>query len=325
MSMNQFSFRGAWSKGVGLFSGAAGGHALILIGLGILVPFALQYALVGGPLGLMNPAAAAGAAGMAGMGAIAVVAMVAGYILQMGSYFGSLRLGLEKSRNVAGAVIYGLIAGLAAVVGLGLVFGAVAVGLTWLLSTLAFPLILVLAFLLAAAFYAWAAALVAVALFLILVLAMVLGASTGQIGAAATLVGGDGSVAVIVLFLMVVLLWLTARYGCTTAVMADRRIFNPFAAMRESWRLTADDQFSIMGYLALMGLVLSVIIFVSIVVAGLALASVFQLGDSAADIGLAGMILVIVMGIPFAYLTVIVPGGIYRQITGSYDSADIFA
>ena len=52
--MNEFSFVRAWSEGLGFFSGAVLGHAILLLCLGVLLPIGLQLLLVGMPVGFMN-------------------------------------------------------------------------------------------------------------------------------------------------------------------------------------------------------------------------------------------------------------------------------
>jgi hypothetical protein len=324
--MNSFSFGGAWSKGVGLFSGRAAGQALILVGLGTLLPAILQYALIGGPAGLMNPAMLSGAMGglSAASGALAVAALIGGYVLQIGSYFGSWRLGLANGPNVAGSVGYGLVAGLLVVIGLGLALALLSAVLAPVFGPAAALLLVILFLMLFAFLYTLIAAIVAVALFLLLILSMIVGVSMGQAGFAATLVGGSGGVAVVAVLLCVLLLWLAARFSCTTSVMAHRRSLNAFSAIGESWRLTADDQFRIMIYLGLIGLVMTVIAFIAAIGAGVVVAASFEGGGGPSDIGTGAMILTLIIGIPFAYLTVLVPGGIYREVASSNVSADLF-
>ncbi len=89
-----------------------------------------------------------------------------------------------------------------------------------------------------AAYFTLVVAVVAVGLALMLALTMVMGAATGQVGMAATMVGGSGVVAVVILVLCGVTLWLAARLCCTTALLAERRSFNLIAALKTSWDLT---------------------------------------------------------------------------------------
>jgi hypothetical protein len=327
--MNEFSFGGAWSKGVGLFSGSAAGHALILIGLGIVAPFALQMVAVGSWSGFMNPALLGGDGfgNFASLGTIFGLAVIAGYVLQIGSYFGSWRLGLGAGENVAAAAIYGLIVALLLVVGFMLVLGLLGF-LAMQGSTILGTILVALAFmLLIMTLYTVMAILFIVGMFLMLVLTMIFGAAMGQAGVAAAFFGGgSGAVVVVFLVILAVLLWLTARLSCTASVLASRRGFNLFGAMAESFRLTVEDQIKITGYLALIGLVLSIIAFVGAIVVGASVvASMGTAGASAPSLGMGAMILGLIVGIPFAYLTVLVPGGIYRELAGSTVSAEVFA
>jgi hypothetical protein len=52
--MNAFSIAGAWSLGLGFFTRHWLAMTLLLVGLGIALPLALQYALLGGPIETVN-------------------------------------------------------------------------------------------------------------------------------------------------------------------------------------------------------------------------------------------------------------------------------
>ena len=324
--MNQFSLGGAWSKGVGLFSGEAAKQAMILIGLGIAAPFIIQFALVGGTSGLVNSPLVSGPSGLmavAGAGGVVLLAMAIGYVLQVGSFFASWRLGLARNETLVGAIAYGLPA--AVVVIVGTVLAAAALGFVFTqIGALGAFLLIVAVLILFAMLYTLVAATLAVTIFVMLLLAMILGVTMGQAGFAATLVGGYGFMAVIAILLSILLLWLAARFSCTAAVMADRKSFNPFAAMAESWRLTAYDQFRVMLYLGLIGLVLAIVLAVGAVAIGVGFASSFQ-GGAPPALGIGALILGLIVGIPFAYLTVLLPGGIYRELAAPDYSAEIFA
>lgn len=316
--MNQFSLGNAWSKGVGFFGGQPAMHALILIVVGILVPAALQLLIAGGLEGMANPLAMgqAGLGGLTALGGLTVLlVMAAGYVLGIGSYFGSWRLGLGAGEDTGGAIVYGLIAGLLVVilfVGLIVLFGvlmsqaSVTVGAILFIATM---------MLLLSAIYTAMAALVAVGMFLMLLLMLAFGATMNAIDPGMGLGEGGGAVAVVIgLGLAVLLLWLSARFCCVAPAMADRRSLNLALGFGESWRLTAEHQWRIMGYLALLGIVLVVILFVLSIVVGAGMVAGMGGGGGPPQVGAGAMILGLLFGIPFAYLVVLVPAGIYREL-----------
>ena len=327
--MNPFSMAGAWSLGIRFIAGRPGGHALILIGIGILAPFLVQYAIVGGSLATLSPATMQSGIGAgAAAGAPPLVAMALSYLLQTGSYFASWRLGLGAGRSLAGALLYGLAAGLLAVA----VIAAVGGSAVWLASRLVSPgavilgalIVLVPIILVLALFYATLAALAAATISLMLAVAMVLGTATGQVGLAATLVGGRGDIVVLLLLLCGLLMWLAARFSCAAAAMADRGSFNLIAATRDSWRLTWEEQFAILRYLALVGFVLAVLLIGGAVAVGAGMGS-FIGRDSGPTLQVGAIGLRLLVAVPLAFLTVLVPAGIYRQLTQADLSAEVFA
>ena len=328
--MNSFSMRSAWSLGCRFVAQRALGHAVILIGIGILAPFLLQYAIAGGPAETSGPTPLliSQSGPGAGLGTPSIIALALGYVLQTASYFASWRLGFGGDRPLAGALLYGLVAGLLAVAviaGVGILATMVArwagfSGTPFLaMLTVLIPLIMVFAL-----FYTMLAALFAAAVSLMLVLAMVFGMATGQLGLAATLVGGSGGIAVLFLVLSGVLMWLAARLSCATSVMADRKSFNPIAAIRESWRLTWDEQWAILRYLALIGFALAVVILGVAVAAGASATALLQ-REAQPALQAGAIVLRLAAAIPLAFLTVLVPAGIYRELTRSTASAEVFA
>ena len=62
-------------------------------------------------------------------------------------------------------------------------------------------------------------------------------------------------------------MWLAARLSCATAVMADTRR-QLIAAIRESWRLTWEEQWGIVRYLALIGFAVAAVMVGAAVAAG---------------------------------------------------------
>ena len=323
--MNQFSLGNAWSKGVSFFSSQALNHAIVLIGLGVLVPTIVQYAIAGGVTGMMNPAmmSAGGLGAFSMLGGAAVIAMIISYVLQLGSYFGSWRLGFGEGEPLGGAIVYGLIAGVLVIVAFVAVFiiGGLVLQASPVLGAIVMALLLLPLF---AALYTVWAALVAVVMFLLMVLVLAFGASMGNVNPAAQFTGGGALAVLFILAILAVLLWLTARFSCATPIMADRRTFNLMTGLSESWRLTSTNQWRIVGYLSLLAVVLMVLFFVVAMIIGAGMAQSFQ-GGGVPEISLGMIIGGIVVGVPLAYLTVLVPAGIYRELGGGETSAKVFA
>ena len=311
----------AWGWGVRFFAGRWLQHAILLIGIGILVPMALRFA-VAGDVAMTSPAGAPGGSA----GAAAGIALAVGYVLQLGSFFASWRLGLGRGETLGRALLFGMIAGVLVSLGFGLVlilfaatFGLVGAPLAALFTLLWFM-----------AFFAMIltalAALLGVGICLVLALAMAFGTATGNMGFAATMVGGSGFVVVLLIVLSGVMLWLAARFSCTVTLMAERRSFNLFAAMRESWSLTWDDEWRIFRYLALLGLAVALLTVAVAAAAGAAFAAAFG-GNPEPAAGIGGALLQIGLSVPVAILTVLVPAGIHRELAGApaAASAEVFA
>lgn len=325
--MNEFNLGRAWTKGFGFFSGQAANHAIILIGVGIIAPFVLQFILMGGPMGTMNPTsmmsqmqmgALGGAGGMVGM---MMVAMIVSYMLQLGSYFGSWRQGLDPAESLAGAIIFGLIAGLIymlAFVAVGIVGGILVA-----MSPVVGALVLIVALLpLFAMIFSTIAAVVAVVLVLVTLFGLAVG---GSMAPNMQFVGGGSILLVVMLLVAFLLLWLGARFCCTAPVMASRKSFNLIEAAGESWRLTSAAQWRIFMYLLLLGFVLMIAFFiVALVVGAGAMASGMQNGG-VPQVGMGTAIVGLIFAIPFAYLAVLVPAGIYRELMPDEAAAAVFA
>jgi hypothetical protein len=336
--MDTFSMRGAWAFGFRLFAHRPWLHALVLIGLGIVLPFALQFALAGDVLGMTSPAMLGQnrLTDGAGAGAMRTIALLLTYVLQLVSYFMSWRLGFGRERPLGGTIVFGLLASLLAmavfaVIGAPAIWGAQAAAASGIpfLGLLAALIPLVTVF---AMFYTLPAAMMATIASIILALSMIFSAVTGNVGMAATLIGG-GSGAVVVLFLVmsVALMWLATRFSCTTSVMADWKTYNLLAALRESWRLTLEDQWIIMRYLVLVAFALALVIIAGAVIAGMGATAFLRgnpdaLDQAAGAVGQAGAILLaLAIGTPLAFLTVLVPAGIYRELTRHSLAAEVFA
>jgi hypothetical protein len=169
--------------------------------------------------------------------------------------------------------------------------------------------------------YTTVAVAMAVAMIVWLALIMAIGLSTGQAGFAASAVGGSGLVVVILLVASVLLLYLAGRSCCATSIMAARKSVNLFAATAESWRLTWEAEWRIIGYLTLIGLGLTLVG----IVAGLAIGyGLIQSGSAAIASGLIGDLIWTAISAPIAYLIVLVQAGIYRELAAPAP-ADIFA
>ena len=85
--MDTFSMRGAWAFGFRFFAHRQGLHIIILIGLGIILPFALQFAFAGGVFGMTSPVMLGqnGLTDGAGAGATRTIALLLSYVLQLAS------------------------------------------------------------------------------------------------------------------------------------------------------------------------------------------------------------------------------------------------
>ena len=321
--------RGAWAFGYRFFAQRQLLHILLLVGIGIALPLLLQFAVFGRIVGMSNPAMLGDRPTELGNGVTPPIVMMVGYFLQIASYFASWRLGFSLGRPAGGAFLFGLIAGLVTIGVFALICGpAIWAGRAAASAEIPFMgllITLIPTMIVVATFYTLLAALVATIASIQLVLAMLLGAATGNVGWAATRFGG-GSGAVVVLFLVlsVILMWLAARLSCTTSVMADWKTYNLLAAIRESWRLTLEDQWMILRYLALIAFAFGIVIIASSVAAGLGAAAF--LGETAGQRSqMAGIAFGLVLAIPLAFLAVLVPAGIYRELTRSSMDADVFA
>ncbi len=321
--MNQFSLGNAWSKGVSFFSSQALNHAIVLIGLGVLVPTVVQYVIAGGITGMMNPAMMGGGIGaFSALGGAAVIAMIASYVLQLGSYFGSWRLGFGEGEPLGGAIVYGLIAGVLVIVAFIVCFFVAGLVLQAAPTVGAIVMALLLLPLVAALYTVWAA-LIAIVMILVMLVVLAFGASMADLNM--TAFTGAGALGIlIILFILALLLWLTARFSCATSIMADRRTFNLMTGLAESWRLTAANQWRIVGYLSLLSVVLMVLFVVVAMILGAGIAQSLQ-GGGMPEVGLGMIVGTLIVSIPLAYLTVLVPAGIYRELGGGETSAKVFA
>jgi len=331
--MEGFKFGRAWSLGYRLVADNLLYQSILIIGLGAVLPLGVQFALTGSvtrsPSPFMNGNPMAMGALAAGGGA-AIAITILTYVIQAGSYFASLRYGLAREKRLGGALLFGMPAGLMLILILGLAIAVSAVaffqmiaqpGLALILGVVAaLPVMIVLAL-----FYTLFAAMVALGVSIVLLLMMAIGTATGNVGMAATLVGGSGAVAVALILLSAVLLWFAARLSCTTSVMAADKSFNFFAAARESWRLTWEEQWGIVRYLALVGFCMVAILVAATIAAGMGAVAMVQAGSAPQNAGVIGIIVGLVVVIPMMFLAVMIPVGIYRTLETSSDDAAIFA
>ena len=326
--MKQFSLGNAWSNGVASVSRDAMNHAIILIGIGIVLPMVIQFALLGSTMQTLNPAAfAQGAMTGAGLAAFAgtiLVASLVSYILQIGSYFGSWRLGFGAGETLGGAIVYGLVTALVIIVGFAL-FGVLIVLLAQLGAVGAILIFVAMLPLLAvmAALYTAIIAAVGVGMLFFLLLALAFGSAFGAMDPAFAM-GGSAIGVLIVMALVALWFWTAVRFSCTGPIMADRKTFNLLQAMGESWRLTAGNQGRIASYLALVGLVLCVLFVIMAAVAGASMMGSMQ-GGAMPQPGIGTAILGLIISIPLAYLVVLVPAGIYRELGEPAAAAQVFA
>jgi hypothetical protein len=327
--LESFSWGGAWSAGYQAVARRAVVHTIILAGLGIVVPLAVQMIAVGTSMGILGPAAIGPGSMTNGPSVVTpllVVALVS-YLLQTASYFGSWRLALAGSETPGRALRYGLLASLIVVPTVIVLFSLAAAAGFAAPEGLVVPIVMILSIPLLiafAAFYSVAAATISVAVALMLLIAMIGGMALGQTGFAATMVGGSGAVVVMAIVMSGVLLWLAARLSCTAAIMANARSFNPIAAMRQSWDMTWDEQWSILRYLALIGLVLAIAaIGLSTAAAAISVGLMRNGQDSAFSwIQAAGSL---ITAVPIAFLIVMATTGIYRELSPPTVDAEVFA
>ena len=327
--MDAFSIGGAWSFGFRFFMERRCLLLLVLVGIGIIIPLGLQFALLGEVIGTSGPFSGRGQAAVAARPLAGIVQLVS-YFLQLFSYFTAWRLGFAAEQRWPAAFLFGLLAallasGVFAILGVPALFAigaSFASGIPFL-GLLVGLIVLMLVF---AIFYTVPAAFFATLAAIVLILSMLFGAATGNVGMAATLLGG-GSGAVVVLFLVlsVILLWVATRLSCTCAVMADRKSYNLVAAMRESWRLTLEDQWPILRYLLLIAGAMTLFVALISLAAGAGAMALLEGEGFAAARPVVGLAFGLIFGIPFALLSVLVPAGIYRDLTRSALAAEVFA
>lgn len=315
--MNRFSIGQAWSNATSFFSGNAANFAILIIGIGVLVPLVLQWVITGNPMeNAFNPAmmGGGGAAAIAGMGAAVLLVSLLSYVLQFGSYFSSWRLGFgADAGDLAGSARFGFGAGaiyVGMLIAAGVLTAVVAYAITPWLAIPLFFVILCFFVVMYPALFGFLA--------IIFLLLVIFGAAAGG---GMIPVGGAAGLLIVLLFGLVSL-WLAARLCCTGPAMADAGDYLPFDALKRSWALTAEGQWRIVGYFLLIGVVLFVIVLILGLAVGTNLQSMVMSGSTP---GIGFVILgTILVSIPLAYLTVAVPAGIYRTVSIS-NAGEVFA
>jgi hypothetical protein len=314
--MNEFRLIDAWARGFRFVTARPLENALVLIGLALLLPFALQFIMIDGTREPGGPATA--------------IVLAANYVLQSCALFTVLRLGLDARETLGRALGYGIVASLvtsgtvAVLVAIALMIASLASGpsqgLPFLIFAVLVPIVVAVA-----AYSTVIAAAVGTGLTLILVTMMVLGATTGNVGFAATWAGGgSGLMVVLLLLLSAAMVWAAARLSCAAAYMSDHRSLNVIAAVRASWELTWEEQGRITLYLALVGFGFVLLLAGALVAAGGSMAALENV-VTPDQVGIGARILGFLVGIPLAYLTVLVPAGIYLQRAGEQAPVEVFA
>lgn len=314
--MNAFSFRRAWSEGFGFFSGQAISHAILLVGMGVLLPVALNAVLMWSTTWSSAPPALNGVPSVGRM-------IVGGSALsfQTAALFASWRLGLARGETLRGALLFGLLVGLTTTVGFGLALVAVGTIFGMITPLVAAGAVLVAFVGLFGIVWTAYSAMFAVAICLMFLLSLATGAAMGDMTYAATIVGGSGFVWTLLVAGAFVLLWLAARFSCTAVLLAERRSLNGWVAIRESWSLTWEDEWRITRYLGLLGLVMTAGI--------LAVAAFASIGLARMMPGEGGQLMIAavwsLLYIPLIYVAAMVPVGIYRTLApADVAAAEVF-
>lgn len=327
--MNGFGILDAWRLGYRLVTAKPWQNTILLIGFGLLLPVGLQAVLTG--LG-DSPAlydSGGGAEIAPGVGAAALGGFAISYVLQIGALFAVLRLGLGEGESFGRALLYGGLAGVAATA-VAAVLVAIAVMaarpappgmMHFVIMATLIPFALALS-----VFSTVLAALIGTGLVMVLSVTMVLGATTGNVGLAATVAGGgSGFMVVLLLLLSAAMVWVAARLCCTAAIMADHRNLNLMKAIRGSWELTWEEQGRIALYLALLGIACVVLFAGTAIAIGGSLAAL-QTGTSPPLASLTVTLLFgFAIGAIFAFLSALVPAGIYLRLAGDAAPVEVFA
>jgi hypothetical protein len=327
--VEDFTFGGAWRDGYRFVGRGFLVQFLILVVVGILGPLAVQYALVGAPLdGASSPLGSGRAMMQGGDVPLVLLTLALGIVLQAGSAFGALRFGYSGERAPAGAVVFGLGAGFAAMLVVAIGY-ATAWVLGLALASARAPELAVIILILPVAivtslFFLSQVIMAAATIIGMLLYLFVYGIIIGYPEFPTLMFGGSGMLTVVMLLMSILLFWLAARFSCVTALMAERQSLHVFAAIRDSWAMTADQQGAIFRYVTLIGFCIGIIVIGIGLAMGSGLGGLMQQGGSFDPNGTGGFILRLVFGIPLAILSVMLPAGIHRQLVGEETPAEIF-
>lgn len=326
--MEPFSIVGAWRDGYQFLTRNFLFQFLILVLIGIAAPLGVQYALIGAPIDATSSPIAGGPAMMQLAGVPVVLLVIAlSHMLQAGSFFGALRVGYGRESSPIGAIAFGLAAGFVAMVIIAIgyavaLFGARAIASPGTLELAAIVLIVPL-LLVYSLFFISQAIMAAATIISTLVFLFIYGAINGYPELAAMAFGGSGLLTVLMLIMSLLLFWLAARFSCVTALMAERQSLNALAAIRDSWEMTADEQGAIFRYLVLVGFCIALLALGATLAIGAGMGGLVQGGANLGE-GTGGIVLRLLIGIPLALLSVILPAGIHRQLKGEETPTEIF-
>lgn len=120
----------------------------------------------------------------------------------------------------------------------------------------------------------------------------------------------------ILIYLAIVLffLWFFGRLSVAGPVMAAQRSSNPFAALAESWKLTAASQWTIVGFNLLMAILMVALLFV--------VNLLFSAIMGGSIVGM--LVLALLVYVPILLLSVSMPAGVYRCVA-TKGGSDVFA
>lgn len=284
--MNNFSIGEAWSQGIA-FLQEHWKMLLMLVGGTVLLGDILQFGVFGINQESMSADMTAAMRGgnmqnfLAGMAPkLGGAAFVAGVIQSIGQ-FASLRVAFSRGEEEVGSALgYGVVAALVSF-------------LFWAVITFVF-----------------------VAIFAVILIA--LGVSAGSLanGDTSGMAALVGTLVILMLLILPVLLYVSARLWVMVPAMADARSANPIYGLTESWRLTRPSQWPLVGYVLLL-------IVAAIVVFGI-LGAIIGVITSIFGSTIGPMVQSIVTGVPAAVLTIALSAGAYRALTPN-DEGDIFA
>ncbi len=140
-------------------------------------------------------------------------------------------------------------------------------------------------------------------------------------------IGAIGLFALIYIATLVGYLWIYGRLSIAGPAMAVLRTRNPITGLGESWRLTRDSQWTIVGFyflLAIIGIVLFMGVFIAIGGSAAALGAAETSVDPSGSI-IATALVPLLLYIPTLLVSVAAPAAVYRQVSGGErTSAEIF-